>query len=157
MTPTRRVALGGALAAAVWRLGGQAQADGAPAEAAKGFLGFEAAPAKLQLAPPPAEPAAACAYAGAIPGPLIRLRRGEELSLKFPNKLPDATTLSFPGLRAGRLDHIDPDRARGDRLAAVENLPLEPAFRNPLRRLLSLDGIVDDDHVFAPRLANPLP
>ena len=100
MTPTRRVVLGGALAAAVWRLRGQAQADGAPAQAAKGFLGFEAAPAKLQLAPPPAEPAAACAYAGAIPGPLIRLRRGEELRLKFANKLPDPTTLSFPGLRA---------------------------------------------------------
>jgi FtsP/CotA-like multicopper oxidase with cupredoxin domain len=91
--------LGGALAAAVWRLGERARAD-SPASAAKGFLGFEAAPATLQLVPPPAEPAAACAYAGAIPGPLIRLRRGEELRLKFANKLTEPTTLSFPGLRA---------------------------------------------------------
>jgi FtsP/CotA-like multicopper oxidase with cupredoxin domain len=100
VTPTRRVILGGALAAAVWRLRGRARADATPAPAAEGFLGFKAAPARLQLAPPPAEPAAACAYAGAIPGPLIRLRRGEELRLKFSNNLADPTTLSFPGLRA---------------------------------------------------------
>ena len=99
MTPTRRVVLGGAVVGVVWRLGGRARAD-APTPAAEGFLGFEAAPAKVHLAPPPPKPAAACAYAGAIPGPLIRLRRGEELSLKFANKLTDATTLSFPGLRA---------------------------------------------------------
>jgi FtsP/CotA-like multicopper oxidase with cupredoxin domain len=99
VTPTRRVVLSGALAAAVWRLSGQARAD-TPAPAAVGILNFEAAPARIQLAPPPAEPAAACAYAGAIPGPLIRLRSGEELRLKFVNKLADPTTLSFPGLRA---------------------------------------------------------
>jgi FtsP/CotA-like multicopper oxidase with cupredoxin domain len=78
---------------------GSGRADAAPSPAAEGFLSFEAAPAKLQLAPPPAEQAAPCAYAGAIPGPLVRLRRGEELRLKFANKLADLTTLSFPGLR----------------------------------------------------------
>ena len=103
MTPTRRVVLGGGLAAAVWRLIARAHAD-VPAPAAEGILNLEAAPARLQFAPPPAEPAAAYAYAGAIPGPLIRLKQGDELGLKFANKLAEPTTLSFPGLRAANAD-----------------------------------------------------
>ena len=95
VTPTRRIVLSGGLSAAVWRLGAHARAD-APAPAARGILDFEAAPARLQVAPGPAEPAAAYAYAGAIPGPIIRLRQGEELRLKFANKLAEPTTLSFP-------------------------------------------------------------
>ena len=75
-------------------------ASGHSCSAAEGIFNFEAAPARLQLAPAPAEPAAAYAYAGAIPGPLVRLRQGEELRLKFGNKLDEPTTLSFPGLRA---------------------------------------------------------
>ena len=98
MTITRRVVLGGGLAATAWRLSSRARADAStPAE---GLLNFEAAPARLQLAPPPAEAATACAYAGAIPGPPIRLKQGEELRLSFANKLAEPTTLSFPGLRA---------------------------------------------------------
>ena len=99
MTPTRRAVLGGGLAAAAWHLSLEARAD-SPAPAADGFLSFDAAPARLQLVPPPAEPAATYAYAGAIPGPLLKLRQGEELKLKFLNKLAEPTTLSFPGLRA---------------------------------------------------------
>jgi FtsP/CotA-like multicopper oxidase with cupredoxin domain len=98
MRPTRRAVLGGGLAAAAWRLSG-AWAD-APAPAADGFLSFEAAPARLQLAPLPAEAAATYAYAGEIPGPLIKLRRGGEVKLMLVNKLAEPTTLSFPGLRA---------------------------------------------------------
>ena len=99
MIPSRRIVLGGGLAAALWRLGARARAD-APAPAAEGILNFEAARSRLQLLPPPAEPATAYAYAGAIPGPLIRLRQGQELRLKLTNKLAEPTTLSFPGLRA---------------------------------------------------------
>jgi FtsP/CotA-like multicopper oxidase with cupredoxin domain len=91
--------LGGGLAAAVWHLIARARAD-ASAPAAGGILNFEAAPARLRLGPTPAEPAAAYAYAGVIPGPLIRLKQGEELRVKFANKLAEPTTLSFPGLRA---------------------------------------------------------
>ncbi len=68
MIPTRRIVLGGGLSVAVWRLGGWARAE-APAPAAQGILDFEAAPARLQVAPVPAELAGANAYAGAIPGP----------------------------------------------------------------------------------------
>jgi FtsP/CotA-like multicopper oxidase with cupredoxin domain len=98
VTITRRVVLGGGLAAAAWRLSGEATADtSAPAE---GLLNLEAAPTRVQLAPAPAESAAAYAYVSTIPGPLIRLKQGEELRLKFANKLTEPTTLSFPGLRA---------------------------------------------------------
>src|SRR5215472_17133581 len=99
LTPTRRIVLSCGLAAGLWRLGARARAD-APAPAAKGALNFEAGPARLQLAPPPAETAAAYAYSGAIPGPLVRLKPGEELRLKFTTKLAEPTTLSFPGLHA---------------------------------------------------------
>ncbi len=90
--------IGGGLAAAVWGLSPPVQAD-QPASA-DGFLALEAAPARLQLAPPPAEPASAYAYSGATPGPLLRLKQGGEMKLRFANRLAEPTTLSFPGLRA---------------------------------------------------------
>ena len=96
---TRRVVLGGGLAAAAWGLSGRAGAD-APASGGDDLIRFEAAAAPLQLQPPPAEAAAAYAYRGAIPGPLLRVRQGGELKLMFANKLAEPTTLSFPGLRA---------------------------------------------------------
>jgi FtsP/CotA-like multicopper oxidase with cupredoxin domain len=94
---TRRAFLGGGLAAAAWGLS-KACAD-APLPSPDGFLAFEAAPSRLAFLPPPAEPAASLAYAGAIPGPLLRLKKGEELKLRFVNKLAEPTTLSFAGLR----------------------------------------------------------
>jgi FtsP/CotA-like multicopper oxidase with cupredoxin domain len=97
--PTRRVVLGGGLVAAAWGLSGRAGAD-APASGGDDLIRFEAAAAPLQLQPPPAEAAAAYAYGGAIPGPLLKVRQGGELKLRFANKLAQPTTLSFPGLRA---------------------------------------------------------
>ena len=91
--PSRRAVVGGGVAAALWPLGGEAFAATSPSV-------LEAAPMRLALAPPPAGPAAALGYSGAIPGPLLRLGRGAELRLKFTNGLDEATTLSFPGLRA---------------------------------------------------------
>ena len=96
---TRRAILGGGLAVAAWGIRGSAGAD-TPVPSAQSFMRFEAAPAQFQLGPPPAEAATAYAYEGAIPGPLLRLRQGEELKLKFANRLAEPTTLSFPGLRA---------------------------------------------------------
>src|SRR5271166_1749469 len=96
---TRRAALGGGLAAAAWGLSGRSGAD-TPALAANGIVSLEAAPAQLQLGPPPAGAAATWAYGGAIPGPLLKVRQGDELKLKFANRLAEPTTLSFPGLRA---------------------------------------------------------
>jgi FtsP/CotA-like multicopper oxidase with cupredoxin domain len=131
VTPTRRVVLGGGLAAALWRLGARARAD-TPAPAAEGVLNFEAAPARLQLAPPPAEPAAAYAYAGAIPGPLIRPRLGEELRLKFANKLAEPTMLSFPGLRAANaaagIGGLTQERLKPGASAEIRFVPPDSGF-----------------------------
>ena len=92
---TRRAFVGSGLAAAAWSL--------TPAQALQpgpdGFIAFEAAASALPLRPSPAAPTAALSYGGATPGPLLRLRHGEELKLRFSNKLTEATTLSFPGLR----------------------------------------------------------
>ncbi len=94
---TRRAFVGGGLSAAAWSLA-PARAE-TPAPPSDGFRTFEAAPFPLALLPPPAEPAAALAYGGAIPGPLLRLKKGEELKLKFANRLAEPTTLCFAGLR----------------------------------------------------------
>lgn len=39
-------------------------------------------------------------YEGRVPGPVLRLRRGDPLSLRLVNKLDQPTTLSWTGLRA---------------------------------------------------------
>jgi FtsP/CotA-like multicopper oxidase with cupredoxin domain len=96
---SRRAVLGGGLAATAWGLAGRAGVLGS-ALASDGFMNFEAAPAQLQLGQTAAEPAATFAYGGAIPGPLLKVRQGQELKLKFANRLAEPTTLSFPGLRA---------------------------------------------------------
>ncbi len=95
---TRRAFVRGGLAAAAWNLA-PAQAD-TPAPLADRFRPFEAAPCLLALGPPPAEAAAALAYSGTIPGPLLRLKKGEELALRIANGLAEPTTLCFAGLRA---------------------------------------------------------
>ena len=118
---TRRALLGGSLAAAVWRLTA-ARAE-TPAPTPDGFLPLEAAPAKLALMSPPAEPAAALAYAGTIPGPLLRIKKGEELKLRFMNKLAEPTQLCFPGLRPPNAS-AGYGGLTGPRLAAGQSLDI---------------------------------
>ena len=131
MPPTRRAVLSCGLAAAVWRLTGRAQGD-ALARAAGGILNFEAAPARLQLALHPAEPATIYAYDGVIPGPHIRLRQGEELRLKFVNRLTEPTTLSFPGLRAANstagIGGLTQKRLKSGTSAEIRFIPPDARF-----------------------------
>ena len=131
MTPTRRAVLGGGLMAAAWRLCGSARAD-ALAPAADGFVSFEAAPTRLQLIPPPAEPAETYAYSGAVPGPLLKLRQGEALKLKFVNGLAEPTTLSFPGLRAANasagVGGLTQDRLKSGASADIRLVAPDPGF-----------------------------
>ena len=94
---TRRAFVGGGLAAAAWSLA-PARAE-TPAPPPDGFRTLGAAPHPFAFLPPPAEPAATLAYGGTIPGPLLRLKKGEELKLRFSNTLANPTTLSFAGLR----------------------------------------------------------
>jgi FtsP/CotA-like multicopper oxidase with cupredoxin domain len=153
VTPTRRIVLGGGLAAALWRLGARARAD-APAPAAEGILNLEAAPSRLQLFPPPAEPATAYAYADAIPGPLIRLRQGQELRLKFTNKLAEPTTLSFPGLRAANatagIGGLTQERLKPDASAEIRFVPPDSGFNLYLPRAGSTDAPQQGRGLFGP-------
>jgi FtsP/CotA-like multicopper oxidase with cupredoxin domain len=153
VTPTRRVVLGGGLAAGLWRLGARARGD-APAPAAEGVFNFEAAPARLQLAPAPAEPAPAYAYARAIPGPLIRLRQGEELELKFVNKLAEPTTLSFPGLRAANaaagIGGLTEERLKPGASADIRFTPPDSGFNLYLPRAGSTDASQHGRGLFGP-------
>ena len=63
------------------------------------FSSSRPAVAQLRLGPPPADPAATLSYDGATPGPLLRLKKGEDLKLRLANKLTEPTALSLPGLR----------------------------------------------------------
>jgi FtsP/CotA-like multicopper oxidase with cupredoxin domain len=153
VTPTRRITLGGGLAAALWRFAPLARA-GAPDPAAEGLLNFEAAPARLQLAPTPAEPAPAYAYAGAIPGPLVRLRQGEGLSLKFANKLAEPTTLSFPGLRAANaaagIGGLTQERIKPGASTEIRFVPPDSGFNLYLPRAGSTDASQQGRGLFGP-------
>ena len=97
MTLSRRAVLGGGVAASLWAWRAARAQTETPAD---GFRRFEAAPAAARLAAPPAAATSLLSYNGATPGPLLRLRKGDDLTLRLINRLDEATTLSFPGLRA---------------------------------------------------------
>jgi FtsP/CotA-like multicopper oxidase with cupredoxin domain len=153
VTFTRRAFLGAGLAATVWRLNGGARADSA-ARAAPRVLSLDAAPASLQLAPPPAEPAAASAYGGAIPGPLIKLGQGEELRLAFANRLTEPTTLSFPGLRAANavagVGGLTQERVKAGGSAEIRFVPPDPGFNLYLPRAGPTDASQQGRGLFGP-------
>ena len=121
---------------------------------AEGIFNFEAAPARLQLAPAPAEPAAAYAYAGAIPGPLIRLKQSEELRLKFANKLAESTTLGFPGLRAANsaagIGGLTQQRLKPGDSADIRFTPPDSGFNLYLPRAGSTDASQQGRGLFGP-------
>ena len=94
LAPSRRAVLLGGVVASIWAWRGAASLA-APAPARR----LIAAPGAQALVPPPAQPTRVLAYEGSVPGPLIRLKHGEELALSFANRLDEPTTLSFPGLR----------------------------------------------------------
>ncbi len=97
MLLNRRAFLGGGVAASFWAFERPPVAQTpAPAD---GFRRLEAAPASAPIAAPPAAATRLLSYNGATPGPLLRLRKGEELKLRLANRLEEGTTLSFPGLR----------------------------------------------------------
>ncbi len=115
----RRAVLLGGVAASIWAWRGGASVA-APAPARR----LTAAPASLALAPRPAAPTRLLAYEGTVPGPLIRLRRGEELALSLANRLDAPTMLSFPGLRiANALAGI----------AGLTQAPIEPGGEAEIR------------------------
>jgi len=96
-----------------------------------------------------------CAYAGAIPGPLIRLRQGAELRLKFINKLAEPTTLSFPRpcARQTRLPAWRPrprEAQNPDASAEVRFVPPDSGFNLYLPRAGSTDASQQGRGLFGP-------
>jgi FtsP/CotA-like multicopper oxidase with cupredoxin domain len=72
-----------------------------------GFQILEAREGKLQLLPEPAPPAAVWRYAGVVPGPLLRFKKGEEVKIRLINNLPQPTSLNWHGVRiANRMDGV---------------------------------------------------
>src|SRR6202042_3638654 len=118
------------------------------------ILDFEATTTRLQVAPAPAEPAAAYAYAGAIPGPPIRLTQGEELRLKFANKLAEPTTLGFPGLRAANsaagIAGLTQERLKPGASADIRFTPPDSGFNLYLPRAGSTDASQQGRGLFGP-------
>ncbi len=91
---TRRVFLGQPLASAF-----ALPARGEVPAPQDGFHILEAREGKLPLLPGPAMPAAIWGYGGAVPGPLLRFKKGEEVKVRLINKLPQPASLSWHGVR----------------------------------------------------------
>ena len=89
IAPSRRAVLG-SLAASLVALPARAQG------AADGFRILEARKTSLKLSP--AGETAGFGYDGAVPGPLLRVRQGEEVKVRLVNRLDQATSLHWQGL-----------------------------------------------------------
>jgi FtsP/CotA-like multicopper oxidase with cupredoxin domain len=93
----RRAALRAGTSATLWAaLGAEGSAEPAQRASADGFQRLAAGPEGA-----PAGDAAGfrLGYEGASPGPLLRLRSGEELKIRFANRLDEPTTLCWRGQR----------------------------------------------------------
>jgi FtsP/CotA-like multicopper oxidase with cupredoxin domain len=101
MNGDRRLILRAGVSATLWAAfrGGASAQPASARVAADGFRLIAAAPIQAQIAPTPAPATAALGYEGATPGPLLRLRKGEELKVRLTNALAEPTSLCWPGLR----------------------------------------------------------
>ena len=116
----RRAFVVSSVAASFWAWRGGARALASPAAPPR----LTAGRALQTLAPPPAGATPILAYGGGAPGPLLRLRRGDELALILANRLDEPTTLSFPGLRT-------PNALAG--IAGLTQAPLPPGGEAEIR------------------------
>jgi len=89
IAPSRRAVLG-SLAASVVALPARAQ------NASDGFRILEARKASLRVSP--AGETAGFGYDGSVPGPLLRVKQGEEAKFRLVNKLDQPTSLHWQGL-----------------------------------------------------------
>jgi len=97
-------------------------------------------------------------YDGAVPGPLLRYRRGERLHVEFENALPEPTTVHFHGIRLpNAMDGVpyltQPPIAPGARFVYEFDLPdagtywYHPHLGSPEQVARGLSGalIIDED------------
>jgi FtsP/CotA-like multicopper oxidase with cupredoxin domain len=127
MTIARRTFLGAGALATLWTAFGSKAGLGAPALEPDGFRLIEAGPAPAKVAPGAGE-IHGLGYDGETPGPMLRLRLGDELKLRLLNKLDLPTTLHWLGLRisnssAGIGDLTQPPVAPGGRFDCVLKPP----------------------------------
>jgi FtsP/CotA-like multicopper oxidase with cupredoxin domain len=95
----RLVLRAGVAAALLAAFGARASEQPAAPVAADGFRLLEAGAAEARLLGASASPTAALGYGGATPGPLLRLRKGEELKARLINRLAQPTSICWSGLR----------------------------------------------------------
>jgi FtsP/CotA-like multicopper oxidase with cupredoxin domain len=78
----------------------QRWAAAAPGEtAADGFRVIRARPGSVRLRGPDQAATAIWGYDGTVPGPLLRVKRGEEIRVRLINELPEPTAVHWHGLR----------------------------------------------------------
>jgi FtsP/CotA-like multicopper oxidase with cupredoxin domain len=95
----RRVFLG-TVAAALFELPPwPARSQSTARSASTPKLTLEAQEGSLQLASAPAPPTRIWAFNGAIPGPLLRVKQGDEIRVRLVNRLAAPTTLHWHGVR----------------------------------------------------------
>ncbi len=91
----RRLFLGGVAASFLDLRAAVAQSATPPT----GFRPLEARPGDIKILPGEGAKTGCLTYDGSAPGPLLRVRQGEELRLRLANNLTQPTTLHWHGLR----------------------------------------------------------
>jgi len=90
-------AVGAAIIAPPWRVA----ASDTP------FLELEAKPATALLAGPDKTPVSIWGYQGTVPGPVVRVRRGDRVRVRLKNGLEQPTTIHWHGIRiANAMDGV---------------------------------------------------
>ena len=125
LTSSRRTFLTGAAgAAACAALGHTNVRSGRIERGSRTDFGF-CAPNALSAGPGPSS-GPQCGYDGVVPGPLLRVRQGDELKIRLVNELAAATAIHWHGIRApNAMDGVPISRNR----QTAENARFEYRFR----------------------------
>jgi len=103
-TISRRRFLGSTLAASLTTLPARCETKPVGPD---GFHILEAHEGSLRLHPEPAAETAVWGYDGEVPGPLLRIKKGEEVKVRLVNRLAQPTSLSWHGVRiANAMDGV---------------------------------------------------
>jgi FtsP/CotA-like multicopper oxidase with cupredoxin domain len=101
---SRRRFLGSTLAASLVSLPARSEA---PPPGEDGFRVLEARDGALRLLAEPAAETTVWGYDGQVPGPLLRVKKGEEVKVRLVNKLAQPTSLCWHGVRiANAMDGV---------------------------------------------------
>ena len=99
MIQTRRKFLATSIAAGVFPLDALHAQTPTAAKTADGFFVLDARPGEARLRGTQEPATAVLGYNGQFPGPLLRIKKGEELKLRLVNSLKQSTSLHIRGMR----------------------------------------------------------